>query len=315
MQETIIVNLHGGLGNQLFHYSFAKILSKKLDKQILLDASDYKIKMGYNVRNFELKYFNTKIDFIHTKFDLYKKMDILLICNLSINKIYNNFFYKKQNKKLYFNPKKSKILFAPDLYFKNIDEMVENISNIRYILKERFWNYTDLYPYKNEILKDITLDYIKLDDKNNRVLLDITKNQMNSVGIHIRRGDFLIRDYPINLSDSKYYHNAIKFIKRKINKARFFIFSDDKEFVKSHFNKMNNCKIVDINDDSNVIFDFYLMRQCRHFIMANSTLSWWVAFCNTYKNSIILTPKRWLKRQEEVGENYAPKKWIRIGIE
>ncbi len=312
MQEAIIVQLHGGLGNQLFHYSFAKILSKKLDREILLDASDYKMKVEDNVRNFELNHFKTKIKFIHTKFDLYKKLGILTF-NLNINKAYNSIFYKKQNKKLYFNPQKSKILFAPDLYFKNINEMAKNISNVRYILKERFWGYIHLCPYKNEILADITLDYIKLDDKN-KTLLEIIKNSKNSVGIHIRRGDFLIRDYPINLSNSKYYHNAIKFIKSKFNKASFFIFSDDKEFAKSYSSKIKNCKVIDINNDSKVIFDFYLMRQCRHFIMANSSLSWWVTFCNTSKDSIILTPKRWLKRQDEVGYDYAPKKWIRIDI-
>ena len=53
---------------------------------------------------------------------------------------------------------------------KDIDEMTNNIQNVRYILKERFWNYTDLYPYKNDILQDIVLDSIKLDEKNNSIL-------------------------------------------------------------------------------------------------------------------------------------------------
>ena len=309
MQENIIVQLHGGLGNQLFHYSFAKILSKKLDRKVLLDASDYKIKVGNNVRNFELNCFNTTIDFIYSKFGLYKELGISIF-DLKLHKIYNGLFYKKRNEKLYFNPKKSKILFVPHLYFKSIDEMCDNISNIRYIIKERFWNYTDLYPYKNEILEDITLDSITLDDKNKNFLLDI-KNHKDSVGIHIRRGDFLKRDYPINLSNSRYYHNAIEFVKSKVKNPIFFIFSDDKEFIKFYFPK---CKIVDINDDSKVIYDFYLMRQCKHFIMANSTLSWWVAFCNISKDSVILTPKRWLNKQDKVLYNYAPKEWIRIDI-
>lgn len=312
MNKSLIVNLHGGLGNQLFHYSFAKILSAKLNRKILLDASDYKQKIGNGVRNFELNYFYTKIDFIHTKSNLYNELGTLVL-NLYINQLYNNFFYKRKNELLYFNPTKSKILFAPDIYFKDIDEMTNNILNVRYILKERFWNYTDLYPYKNDILQDIVLDSIKLDEKNNSILSYI-KSEKDSVAIHIRRGDFLTRDYPINLSNSKYYHNAIEFIKSKLKNPKFFIFSDDKEFIKSYFSKKKNCKIVDINDDSQVIFDFYLMRQCKHFIMANSTLSWWVAFCNTFEDSIVLTPKLWLNKQAELKESYAPKKWIRISI-
>ena len=93
-----------------------------------------------------------------------------MVLNLYINQLYNNFFYKRKNELLYFNPTQSKILFAPDIYFKDIDEMTNNIQNVRYILKERFWNYTDLYPYKNDILQDIVLDSIKLDEKNNSIL-------------------------------------------------------------------------------------------------------------------------------------------------
>ena len=79
MNKSLIVNLHGGLGNQLFHYSFAKILSAKLNRKILLDASDYKQKIGNGVRNFELNCFYTKIDFIHTKSNLYNELGTLVL--------------------------------------------------------------------------------------------------------------------------------------------------------------------------------------------------------------------------------------------
>lgn len=315
--NSLVVNLHGGLGNQLFHYAFAKVLSLKMNRKILLDASEYPRQNPFwqpkKVRNFELCHFETKLGILRDKFSLFNELK-LTIFNVYFSKFYNNIFYKKRNKMLNFDPQKSKVLFAPDLYFKSIDEMARNIAQIRYLLKERFWNYTDLRPYKDEILQDLRLKSLALNGENEAVFARI-KSCKNPVAVHIRRGDFLLADFPLNLSESGYYQNAFRRMKGHFKDAKFFIFSDDKAFMKAHFADKKECEIVCQNDDSGVIYDFYLMRACRHFIMANSTLSWWVAFDKNDDDGVIFTPKKWLVGQGSVGENYAPKQWIRIEIE
>ncbi|TQR60737.1 alpha-1,2-fucosyltransferase [Campylobacter troglodytis] len=267
-----------------------------MSRKILLDASEYSHKNYFKnfafypkkVRNFELYHFETKLGILQDKFSLFKELKSGIF-NVYLNKFYNNIFYKKYDKMLHFNPQKSKVLFAPHLYFKSIDEMVENTQQIRYILKERFWNYTDLYPYKDEILQDLSLKNFVL-DKENEAIFGHIKSFDNSVAVHIRRGDFLFAKYPVNLSLSRYYENAFKAMKARFKDAKFFIFSDDKVFIKTHFADKKECEIISLNDDSRVIYDFYLMQNCKHFIMANSTLSWWVAFSKKDKEAVIFTP-------------------------
>lgn len=70
----------------------------------------------------------------------------------------------------------------------------------------------------------------------------------NSLGIHIRRGDFLSFQGGIGLS-LDYYKNAINFINDK--NMHIFIFSDDIEFVKNDFMKLlsknRGVDIIDFN--------------------------------------------------------------------
>jgi hypothetical protein len=42
------------------------------------------------------------------------------------------------------------------------------------------------------------------------------------------------------------------------------------------------------------------MERCHHFIIGNSTYSWWAAWLSRYKDKIIVAPRRWLAREESL---------------
>lgn len=135
----------------------------------------------------------------------------------------------------------------------------------------------------------------------------------NSVSLHIRRGDY------VALSKSKkghalcpisYYKKAIENIAQKIHNPRFFIFSDDIQWVKENLAIKYNAEYIDFNRDYPER-DIILMKHCKHNIIANSSFSWWGAWLNENPNKIVIAPKRWMNNLESSDDLIEPN-WIKI---
>ncbi len=133
----------------------------------------------------------------------------------------------------------------------------------------------------------------------------------NSVSIHVRRGDYLQKENVGlgSVCDESYYYRAIDFMKSKVDNPHFFIFSDDKDWVKSNM-RMPNTTIVDHNYGRNSWQDMYLMSKCCNNILANSSFSWWAAYLNRHHNKIVVTPKRWWADFDR--DDVVPAEWNRL---
>ena len=124
-------------------------------------------------------------------------------------------------------------------------------------------------------------------------------------------------------TDYLFFYDALQFIKDKIdekdnNKIIINVFSDDIAFVKNNFNFTNN--IVVYYEDNPDYIDLWCISLCKHNILSNSTLSWWGAYINRYKNKYVIYPKDLLrlfhatvydeyKNIERIYEHYKPE-WI-----
>lgn len=105
-----------------------------------------------------------------------------------------------------------------------------------------------------------------------------------SVALHVRRGDYLIHPNHLVLP-LQYYQNALMYIDALKKDVEVFVFSDDLDWCREHF---EDCHFVELPED---YLEFELMRECKHFITANSTFSWWAAYLSM--NSTIIAPKKW----------------------
>jgi hypothetical protein len=133
----------------------------------------------------------------------------------------------------------------------------------------------------------------------------------NSVFIGIRRGDYLSSKKMKNHygeTDLNYYKKAIDYIKNKVKNPKFYIFSNEIEWIKRN---------VDI--DGEVIYrdnyvsdsqELYLMSKCKHSIIGNSTFHWWGAWLNNNKGKIVIAPKRWFADNSPI--EIIPDKWIKF---
>ena len=77
----------------------------------------------------------------------------------------------------------------------------------------------------------------------------------------------------------------------------FFLFSDDVEWVKE--NIYTGCETYCEDGTDPVWEKLRMMSSCKHFIISNSTFSWWAQYLSTYKNKIVISPCRWFNNDFE----------------
>lgn len=142
----------------------------------------------------------------------------------------------------------------------------------------------------------------------------------NSVFVHIRRGDYLA-DPEVNevhgTCSMQYYEEAASYVGRVVENPHFFAFSDEPEWLQQNLKIPFSMTVVDHNEPGNSDTpgyeheDLWLMAQCRHAILANSSFSWWGAWLNPVRERVVIAPKQWVKSRYDM-RDLIPDDWIRI---
>lgn len=117
---------------------------------------------------------------------------------------------------------------------------------------------------------------------------------LNTVAVHVRRGDYLtLSDYHYNL-ETEYYETAINRLKLLMPDAYFMCFSDDIEWCKKNIK-------ADFFISDDMFTEFHLMSYCKHFIIANSSFSWWGQFLGKHSEKIVIAPpkKKWFGERKK----------------
>jgi hypothetical protein len=138
----------------------------------------------------------------------------------------------------------------------------------------------------------------------------------NAVSIHVRRGDYMKPRFRAIFGDIctvDYYREAIEYIRQKVARPVFFIFSDDLSWVKEHL-PLPDAIYVTGNTGLTSFRDLQLMSRCKHQIIANSTFSWWGAWLNQTPDKIVVAPSKWGHNQlRKFSEKLLPPSWHRTG--
>lgn len=113
-----------------------------------------------------------------------------------------------------------------------------------------------------------------------------------SVSIHVRRGDYL---GGIPVMDEKYFYPAMAYFKERYGDVHFYVFSNDINWCREHL-KAEKITFVDWNTGKDSPYDMWLMTQCKHNIIANSSFSWWGAWLNRNERKVVVAPKIWFNR-------------------
>lgn len=288
----VIVKIYGGLGNQMFQYAFYKSLCSYYS-EVYTDTYSFKPSWVFDEVKLSQVFENVLID------DRQNLKSIKLIPKNNLITRVMKFLHL--NKKIHFYEKSF-------LY----NDLVFNLNGDIYF--EGYWQ-TEKYFFdiQEQIRHSFKFRTIS-DDKNLKFLHQIVNEE--SVSIHIRKGkDYLNNPLVFNTCELEYYSNAIKIIKEKVDSPRFYIFSDNPDWVLEHLNFLD-FTIVDWNSTigKNNYVDMQLMSNCKHNIIANSSYSWWGAWLNENNEKIVICPRRWFNSSKKRfnTRDLTPSTWISL---
>lgn len=92
--------------------------------------------------------------------------------------------------------------------------------------------------------------------------------------------------------DMCYYEKAIAELSRGMAAPRVYCFSDLPDFFREHLRPRIPVTFVTHNTgDERSYEDLWLMTRCRHFVLANSSFSWWGAWLSTRPGKRVIYPQ------------------------
>lgn len=293
-----IVKITDGLGNQMFQYAFALQLQRASGRKVYLDIRfiNHEDKIAREGKSwFYQNCDRRKYGLEHFKITLPK-------ANTNILKKWQFVNQENNKEKLVYD------LVQNDLWFwqwKDEDQIgVENTLSLlkNHIRPTYFQGYFFDLRYYDEVRPLLQKEFCLKKPIYLSMRLKKILEGTNSVGIHIRRGDFtrVSRD----ISQKNYYPKAIKVMNEYVEDPTYFVFSDDINWVKNNL-EIKGRKIYISEMGFSDYEEFTIMKHCSNHIIANSTFSYWAAYLNRNLRKIVVCPKRWKT-------GIIPKDWISV---
>lgn len=286
----IIIQLAGGLGNQMFQYAFGRSLAHRLNTKLKLDISSYRRRKrhGYSLHHFRICE------------DYVDRSDVERLVPFSRIQIYlRRHFGLSFSDRLYversFDYDPGTGVVKPDTLLSGYWQSEQYFIDIGDTIRKEFVLKTVISPATDEIRQKI--------------------GNTNSVSIHVRRGDYIENrkfHRRHGICDMAYYQRAVEMIMKKVENPHFFIFSDDPEWIKYNFAFLETKTLVTGSGASKNFEDLYLMTQCRHNIIANSSFSWWGAWLNNNPGKVVMAPEQWFADKTINTTTLIPKTWLKI---
>lgn len=286
--NTFIVEMSGGLGNQLFQLALVKCL-EACGKKVFITIDKCFARL---IRKFEVNDAFPKASFLFI--DSSAEMDLLKSIYDSNANDKNYIIYKEKTNK-------GMIKKANTSLLEYDGGIISGMHQTSYFAEK----------VKDSLYKELC--FRENDDKELRVIKEKIETE-NSVSIHFRFGDYLESqnvDKYGNICTNEYYEKAILYINNHVANPKFYVFSNDIERAKS-IEYLSDAIFIEKArfEDYEDWYDMYLMSKCKYNIIANSTFSWWGAWLNRFPDKIVIAPKKWINTYNYL--DIYPEGWVEI---
>ena len=291
----IVVNLKGGLGNQMFQYALAHVLAVRNGGRVacdrrFVDEYNHRQPIRYMPRDLELGDFGIPVEppdrrsLIRTlmfpssyavRAKIGAVLDRLGYCAIiERGRVYEARVLDRGDRTLYLDG-----YWQSERYF----------AECRNEIRELFTCHTSRFESPASATLAINPD--------------------RSVCIHVRRGDF-IGSQEHDCLPPAYYETAVRMVEERSHAAlRPYVFSDDIEWCRVHLHFLRDAVFVTPNRP---VVDLHRMRTFRYFVIPNSTFAWWSAWLSDAPGKLVIAPRRWSGTLPPEAVDMVPLDWLTV---
>ncbi len=269
----VITQIKGGLGNQLFCYAAARRLAVTNGAELVIDdvtgfSRDFKYRRRYALDRFHIE---------GRKATSRERMEPL--------GRYRRAFARSIARRRPFSLRRYVEPKGPDF-----DPRLLTLEVRGTVYLDGYWQSEGYFKDVEETIRE-DLRIIAPEDATNRNIAKCMAS-CNAVAVHVRWFESPEAvSYQHNVGAS-YYARAVQEIRDRVTMPHFFLFSDEPEAAMRALGLPDDeATCVSHNKgDENAYADLWLMSQCKHFVIANSTFSWWGAWLSQHKEKVVIAP-------------------------
>ncbi|MBV2180187.1 MAG: alpha-1,2-fucosyltransferase [Castellaniella sp.] len=244
----IYINIQGGLGNQLFQSAFGLVVRHVTGEEIRFLTQSY-VNYTYGFKYELSSNFPSMKEYVHTSGNI---------------------------------PKDTVVLTEPTsgaAAEQVIAEVVESVRKHRDVILNGYWANEGYFEDHEDLIRQhLSLTTPSADLQK----YGETIQRENVIGVHVRRSEYGHH----GIARMDYYRNCIKEIRRRFGDLPVLVFTDEYNVCCFEFSKVGNLQVIK-GDIKNPYDEFYLFSKCRHYVLSNSSFSYWAAFFGERPDSMV----------------------------
>lgn len=279
-QKTLYLEVIGGFGNQLYQYALGRSWALRLGHQLVLDLSLFD---GY--------IWPYTLDQLNIVAEVATPAQSQQLQRLKKGKLPNPLKWLASGLPI----EKIKVLTEKTEHF-DPDFIVPSGQSALVSGYWQSWRY--FQPYQHYLRQELQP---KAPLSEQATLLQQAIQAAPSVGIHLRRGDYLQHTATYSILGLEYYYNAVGVLKNQLpDDTQWWVFSDDPQWALENFKPGVPLRFANQQAPTLTDFEeFYCLSACHHHIIANSTFSWWAAWLHQplgpqqSQSQQVIAPKQW----------------------
>jgi hypothetical protein len=305
----IIVELMGGLGNQMFEYAAARCLAErwghplKMDTATLLDRSNPT--EGFVFRDYDLGIWNIQESFATPE-------EVFALTNRSRSDAPLSFaqrLSRKANHLLKSSAIENRVYKEPHFHYDR-----DFYTKTAPLYLQGYWQSEDYFkPIAHIIRQEFTFKN-PLSSHCEGLAAQIENTE--SICLNVRRGDFVSSpktNQLLGFVGINYLEKGVDLIADKLDNPHVYIFSDEPEWCKENLKLPYPTTLVSHEYAGEKFRDYLdLMIRCKYFVIPNSSFAWWAAWLAPHKQKIVVAPKRWFADKTMSSFSLIPPSWVQV---